>query len=713
MSQLFLNDVHLSQEDFIGLLNLTNRSLNALRRSGIRTVGEVARLVESGGIRTIRGLGKKSILEIEDRLAHVEISETSEVEAIVGAILGIGQLKLTKRSFNALRNAGIRTVGEVARLVKSGEIRTIRGLGKECILEIKDRLAQIEIRDTREVDANPCATPRQMNADAIPARVIRWQSRLVAKQLSVELLHEHAKVADRSVKDWLAEIESVENNQVYEALATILSSSLNICEEIEFFLNQILGQRCLTILLSRYGFDGKTLKQIGQEMGISRERVRQIENEVKAKLSGAVRAIVKAKSISELKGSPPLLRMQSALCIARDLSLDITYEQWTQRIRSSGLVGNWTSQDFVGTDAVKVMIAICNLLADCNVRWLQMSENLQYAVQLAISGTPNVPAKIPHARETLPNKVKRLINRHTKHSGGVDARWLSQEIGTELEEVKNILLGLEYRTLSKNWFIPKAMRDPHRISKYDVFHHGLRKMFQYCGPVSIDDVCSGIRHVLSRTNFPVPPPDVMDEIVRTHDYRYKGGLYYWDGTSDENLNTGETVIMGCLEKTGAVVHHSELVHAFIESNLSFPALHATLHHSPLFEKIETALYKVRGRPISYQDIERAKSAGERQSPRLEVEYDTNGNIIVSVTLSPIAVGLCTIFCGQLPDLSGNWPCYIHGEGVGELNATENEFQRLKKPFELLNCQPGERLKFIFNTWERTVTIEKEGMDAKD
>lgn len=716
MSQLLLNHLPLSQEDSIGRLNLTRRSFNVLSRSGIQTVGELARLVKSGKIQTIRGLGRTSILEIKDTLAHVEIGSTSELEANIDVIPeenSIGRLNLTSRSFNALTSSGIRTVSEIARLVESGKIQTIRGLGREDIWEIKDRLTEIKIQDQTKVDANTNPTPRQITVDAIPKRVIRWQSQLVVKQLSAELLHKHARIAEHSVEEWLAEINVTENEQLYEVLATILNSSLNICEEIEFLLGQIPRKDYLTVLLSRYGFEQKTLLQIGQEIGVSRERVRQIDYELKNKLSDTARAIVEAKSTKDIKGCSTLLRMQSSLLIARDMGLDIKYKQWTQRSWASGLIGSWKSQDFIGKDAVEIMIAICNMLADYRLPCLQIYENLQYAVQLAASGKPNVPAKILHACKTLPNTTKRLINRHTKHSGGVHAKWLSEEIETELEEIKNILQGLKYNELSKGWFIPIVMRNPNEISARGVFHRALRKMFQHCGPMSIDNVCSGLRHVLSRTNFPVPPPDVMDEIVKIYGYRCTDGLYYWDRPSDEHLNAGETVIMDCLDRIGPVVHHSELTHAFIKSDLSFPALSATLKYSPLFEKIETALYKVRGRSIGYQDIERAKAAGDRQSLNLEVEYDTDGNVIVSFTISAIVIGLGTVSCEHFPNLNGeDWNCYVQGERTGKLHVTENEFRRLKEPLELLNCQPGNRLKFIFNTWDRTVTIEKVRIDAK-
>ena len=716
MNQLFLNYANLSPKDSIEQLNLTNRSSNALTRAGISTVGEVLQLVESGKLRTVSGLGRRSILELTNKLAQVKILNDSEVGANTDAMPDrdyghlsledpIDWLDLTPRSFNALMHANIQTIGELLQLVELNGLKIIRGLGRKSILEIKEKLIQAKFLNDSEVGAS---------TDAIPSVVIRWQSELVNKQLSSGLLHAETVIAEKPIKDWLAGIETTESNRAYEVLAAILSSALNICEEVEFFLNQIPGQYRMTVLLAEHGLEPKNLRQTGDEIGLSRERVRQIRREIKDK----------ATSIINLKTKPDLLRMQSALFIARDLGLDITYEQWAQRIRSSGLVGNWTSRNFVGMDAVEVMIAICNLLTDCKIHWLQIPNNLQYAVQLAIEGKPNVPAKIPHARDTLPDEVKRLINRHTRFSGGVHVKWLSQESSRKLEDIKDILQGLGYRRLFKDWFVP------HQISYSDVFHRCLRQMFQYCGRLSINDICAGIRHGISRSGFsepeylvtkgivqsrsvfPVPPPDVMAEILKIGDYQLNDELYYWDGVYDEKLSKGEVVIMNCLEEIGPVLHHSELVHAFIESELSFPALHATLNSSPLFDKVETGLYKLRGKGVTYQDMERAQAAKEKQPLRPEVEYRTDGNIIVSVTPSAIAVGSGTIFCERFRDFRGDWTCYVNGKEVGELNAVENEFRRLKKPFELLNCQSGERVKFTFNTWERTVTIEKEGLDAK-
>ena len=697
--------VYLSAEDPIEKLNLSRRSFNALTQINIRVVGEVLQLAESGRLRTIRGLGRKCLLEIKENLAQAKILGATGVEAHVYLIPDgvadalsqedqIEKLNLSTRSFNALSRAGIRTVGRVLQLVKSGELGRISALGRESILEIAATFVQIRIKDGVDADNSE-------KINAIPEEVIRWQAQLVGKQLSRGLLHENARIAGRSIKDWLTSIKTPENNQVYQVFALILNSSLNMCEEIEFFCNQISQQHYITTLLSLYGFKANTLEQTGSELGISRERVRQIRNELVVKLTGGVRAIVETTSINNLKSNPALLRMQSALLIAKDFNLDITYEQWTQQIQSSGLVGDWISQNFVGTNAIEIMIAMCNLWKEFKIRYLEMPENLVYAAQLAALGMPNVPAKIPYARETLSDEVKRLINRHKQHSGAVHAKWLSQESGIGLEGIKDILQGLDYRTLSEDWFVQDSPDDSRHISYHDVFHHGLRKMFQYCGPLGIDNVCSGLRHVISKTKFPIPSPDIMDRLVRIYDYTCEDELYYWDGTYGEELNAGETIIMNCFDCFGPVLHHSELVDAFVESDRSFPLLHATLRRSPLFETIEVGLYKLRGHNVVYQDIERARAAGKQQSLDLEEEYDPSGNIMLSITLGSVAVGLGTIHCEQFRDLSGNWPCYVDGVNAGELIATENEFRHLRKSFELLGCKPGDRLKFIFNMWKRT------------
>lgn len=736
------NATSFSQEDPIENLDLSVRSYNALTRAGVQTVGKVRQLVDSGKLGTVPALGRQSISEIKDELARAKIADDLGIGRHNDTVLNqnyillsrkdpIEALNLTANSFSALVQADIRTVEDLLQFVEFGNLQTLRELGIQCILEIANILPLMKIQDNPEVASwTPSDVWRWLvskilrdseveniaRRDEIPKRVVEWQLQLVNKQLSRGLLHKDAEIAGKSIREWGEATETTESNQAYRVLSTILSGSINICEEIEHFLSYFPGQNCMTILLFRYGPEPKTLRQTGVELGVSRERVRQLENEIKNKTI----------SISNLKSKPALLRMQSALLIARDFGLDITYENWTQRIRSSGLVGDWTIQDYAGIDPVEAIIAVGNLLHTCKLSWLQMPKNLQYAIELAASGTPNIRAKIPHARDTLPEKVRRLINRHAKFSGGVYDRWLSQEIGMELEEVRDILHGLGYQVVAEGWFVPNSSR----VSYHEVFHRCMRKMLQFCARLNIDDVCAGIRHGVSRSGFseptyltskeitqvrsmfPVPPPDVMVEILQIYRYQRQDEWYYWDGEIDEKLSAGETIIMNCLKVIGPVLHYSELALAFTESDLSIPTLNATLDGSPLFDKVNAGLYKLRGGEATLQDIERAKAAAGPQSLRPEIGYDARGNIIASLTLRTVALASGTIFCEQFPNLSGKWPCYVNGKEAGELIATENEFRHLRESFELLGCKPGNRLKFIINMWNRTVEIELTGENAQ-
>ena len=150
------NDTYLSRGDAIEKLNLSQRSLNALKNADIWLVGEVLQLVELGRLRAIRGLGQKSISEIEKKLAQVRIHDNY---AYLSKEDSIGQLNLRNRSFNAFTRAGIQTIGEVLKLVESGELQTIPALGRKSVLEVKIKLAQVKILNDSEAEANTDAMP--------------------------------------------------------------------------------------------------------------------------------------------------------------------------------------------------------------------------------------------------------------------------------------------------------------------------------------------------------------------------------------------------------------------------------------------------------------------------------------------------------------------------------------------------------------------------
>jgi hypothetical protein len=594
-------------------------------------------------------------------------------------------------------------------LVESGSLIGVYNIGQKSVEEVKDALTQVQLveelpSETQLESAPESERVKRAKTPIPPSDVIEWQSQLIKKQISAGLLHEQAKIGGEPISSWLSGIHNVHPCRAYETMANIIGGALNVCEELAFLLSDFTRKDYHQILNSRYGYEAETLEEIGSEIGVTRQRVRQIGEKLQTQIGAKVTRAVNDSYVSA--DGPALLRMQTALLVAEDMGLQITFEKWKDRILSSGLVGSWNSDRYSNFDAVETLIAVCNLLDDSDTQDLNAPANLQYAIGLAVSGTPELPAKVAYIRKTLPKETAKLVSRHAGYCGGVHAKWLSQEIGIDIPETHDILKALGYRIALDNWFIPQANRDRCKAEAKDAFNRAVRKMLQYCGPLSTNDICSGLRLYVSRTRFPVPPPKVMEEILRINRYELEDGFWQWNGKMDEDLSGGEVVIRNCFEQHRPVVHHSELAEAFVDSDLSFASLHATLRRSPIFDRIDTGLYRMRGVSVTSQDVERALASTERVSVNPEIEYDKRGNIIISVNLSVIALGTGIVVSGQFPNLSGDWDCYVRERRFGKLYASESEFRNLSEPFEFLGLQAGDRARFIFDVWERTVLVEE-------
>lgn len=662
-----------SREDPIETLRLSNRPLNALRRAGVRTVGEVIELIASSDLASIRQIGAKSQAEIEHRIASVTLKDqprTAQMRFAVGT------------GFST-------SLGQPS-------------CAADAVLSGGPTDWEAQQHSLRQ---------RVLDAEALVKQAVQLQAQLARRQLKAGLLHPRARIGGDSVAHWLSVIDSVEPQRALQASAAIVGSPASICDELEsVFRGGCRKPGHLAVLLSRYGLERTTLEQIGRDIGITRERVRQICARATDRIESCVASMVSLRSFAGTEDQASLLRMQSALLIAEDMGSTITYEEWKHRISSSGLVGTWASADYLEIDPVEGMIAVCAILAGRDLPVLQIPENLRCAIQLAREGQAALPAHVIHSRAILSKPVRRLIRRHTNYTGCVLASWLAEESRVRTEEMAEALQSLGYVAVGREWYMPGALDGSSHTNINSVLHRALRKLFKYCGPLCIDDVCAGVRSAVSREKFTVPPPDVMGTLLLRCGYSREQGMYYWDGESTERLTRGEAIITSCLTEFGPVVHHTELIQALLDSELAIASLHPTLQQSPLFERIGAGLYKMRGREVDHQDIERAQMAGEQTPMHVEVGYRRSGQLIVAFTLGAMALGTGVIISEHFPNLTGEWTLYVSEQASGKLQAKTNELRGLRTSLELLGCRPGDRLRLLFDPRSRGVTVDKVGTD---
>ena len=625
----------------------------------------------------------------------------------------IEDLGLSKRTFNALKRSGINSVEHLVELINSGAILTVRGLGNLSSCEIEAVLSERGLLIPKALDELELVEDVVPSPDVNTQRIIYLSTLSVEKLIAAEMLHNKARLMGKSVGHWLDERDEPDRLLSWIAIATAQASSINIVEELSYLLKE-MSRDHIEMFVLRYGIEHETLNEIGGRFGISRERVRQICVKLVKQLKPRVNVIMTDCQLDDFsKIGAFFLKTQTALYLAEDMGEDITFSDWKAKLKSSGLLGFWPYHELGDYDPIEALVAILNCAEEEEIAFFKMPNNLLDAIELASAGTPELPAKILSIGRSLSKNLRRTIKRHTRFSGGVDVLWLSHETGEEVLYLHDVMESLGYRKLSEKWYVPRVKSYTYQINKHDVFHHALRKMFLYCGPLPIDSICSGIRHAISRTDYPAPPEDVLEKMLETFRYEKEDNLYYWDGAIEEELSSGEKILIECIKQNGPVVHHAQLAQAIIDSDLSFPSLHATLKRTTLIEKVDPALYRLRGKSVSHDDIEQARNVSERTAANVTINFDRQGNIIVQATIGMLVTGTGVLYSENLPNLSGEWASFVGEKKAGTLRATEREFRNLAKPLSMLACRGGDRLQFTFNTWDRTVQIEKSRSDHEN
>ncbi len=614
-------------------------------------------------------------------------------------------LELPIRVLNALRRGKIKTIGALLDIVEKDGLWNVRNLGEKGIAIIGRELECIEVMDAK-LPIHGELTERfsesgvfSILVDLGPPtvqvhKVVKSLQLAISRQIRLGLLHADVEIDGERLQD-LVETKRIYSLGLYAKLLNIITSSQTLADEIETLIeNANFNERDLAILQMRFGYQKHTLQAASKAHDVSRERIRQIESQSKIRL---VRAL-------EVNGN---IRIQSAVLFAEDMNL--SFNAWSRRMLRSGLLGDWTIERFVEYHPIEMMIAICRI-----TEVISLPQSLNYMIGLHQEGKSNTPSQARFLVESLPQEVNKLVQKHLHHSGAVSVEWLTEqnEIPFSIGELPEVLEALEYSSIDQNWFLPNV-NSQNLWGRHQVFHRSLRKMFQYCGPLSVRDIYFGIERTLVKTDFPIPPFGVVEEILRINGYAFEVDIWYWPGDSSEKLNAGETAIRKTIYELGGVAHHSELMQAILDSGLSGTSLHATLRRSPLFDNFDQALYKLRGTHPRHNDIERAQAAANKTPVDLSVERDTYGNIAISANLGILAIANGTIVSERIPNLEGAWQCMWSDIEILEITVTHNEIRGLLDVMRCLDCELGDRISLTFNVLDRTVAVRKIGEHHND
>ena len=447
----------------------------------------------------------------------------------------IDTLNLSIRTYNALRRAEIITLGDLLDAKRRGVIQEVRNIGEKSYNEILTKLKSFQIgesdydieiddlikQDIDDENIKYASIIKKYEAYRdVFLGLVKWQIEQINKQISMGTLHKDAFFGRKKIVDILENTKEdlVFSSKVYSG---ILNSTC-VTEELAYLVDGI-NFRDLNIFVQYYGFTHHTLEEISVPLDITRERVRQILERAKKIISKKFKLNFIRRS--DFMSPISFVRMQTAIIMAKELGVEITFNQWVSLITESGLLGNWKIYPNFYTNTIEIFLAICKVLSKAKLNICNIPENLLYACELAESGKPDISAKILIIQNSLDKKIRREVKRHEYFSGGVNAKWLSHEIDLPIHEINDILHALSYVPIGEDWYILDTLKKKIKISKYPHFEHTSRKMFQYCGPLSTENICSGLQHAVCRTSYPIPPSDIMDKILGKRGYTNEEGLW--------------------------------------------------------------------------------------------------------------------------------------------------------------------------------------------
>lgn len=280
--------------DPVESLNLSPRSTKALANIGIVTVEKLLNMSHQS-LYTIKNIGKKSaeeLLQCQEKLMHwgLQKKNGSGDDGIVSLQNSIADLNMSVRSTKALNNCGITTIKRFLEL-EDQEIYAIKNIGKKNIEEIiscrnniskttaykgdfmlsgqQERIKQLH-EIFRHIPKSRLDKPVRHYLACISG-LDALINRFNAMPDSVHALHDLPSVFesvcadDRKSRDLLL-LLNILTFDVNKALNDIIRKIFSIQKY----------NRVLKVLQERT--DEKTLQEISDELGLTRERIRQIEN---------------------------------------------------------------------------------------------------------------------------------------------------------------------------------------------------------------------------------------------------------------------------------------------------------------------------------------------------------------------------------------------------------------------------------------------------
>ena len=451
-------------------------------------------------------------------------------------------------------------------------------------------------------------------------------------------------------------------------------SEVLICKSVDDEMKKLVGhltERERFVFINRSSIDKHlTLEEIGHELRVTRERVRQIEVEVNRKLG------------RQLTEPLPFFYSSAALLLLKRLGQDATVELWKEKLLNVGFLKEETSLDLL-TALARVTKAAPLVLSEELARLLKT----------------HVPPRILSASKPILSQARK----HAKNCGAVRIVSIKPETLSEAD-VEQILFLDGFTEVRSGWWA-KDIGDniPMRIA---------RKVITYCGPVSASSLRKAVAKHLSRGQlFAAPPSDVLVKaLMQTKQFDFTDGLLHLTKVPSKKpkINKGESVFFELVRSKGPIVSFESMRTRLIEEGLSAAYTNALISFSPIVERVISKLYILTGTQYDMADIERAKSELTEITADPTIRPRPDGIIEFEINIGTMTVHSHVLSSGPAARLEGDWAAVVEGTYRGKLIVGDGFIRGSGFSNAVLNLGivAGDRMRIEFNTWTREARISR-------
>lgn len=376
------------------------------------------------------------------------------------------------------------------------------------------------------------------------------------------------------------ETTALEQEQPLNTWAEIIEPFLRSEQEIRIY-----------VFLSRFGFHKKTLQELATELKVSGEWIRQIEK------------LAAKRLVKHTRSSKYITIVDRIIKIVSNGKEDLSLTSLKSILTEKGLLGEFSKpirSQRSDVEPFEILIGWLDVISNSKIAVPPMKlpitiDDLRNAGSLSIKDT-----KALHQR---PYSIISKLLSEVKYKSGIHLRDVMKILSAGEEVARLQLENLNLHEIRDGWFSPASLTVTGK--KQPLIFAG-KKMLSNVKEIDFPSFYEGLSRYAERYVDSLAPPEVASHYLQLAGFEFKENTVSYPVKVQGGLSQAELCLIDAIRANGNVATFNEIVEAFRKKGFSLSLVSNLLTHSPVPERVDIALYKIRGADVPWSDVVNAR-----------------------------------------------------------------------------------------------------------